>query len=78
MKRETQHPEYCFESDDTIPCRIKEGWEDAGREGQYFGFMYFLDGKWAVVLWDDEDEPSFFKSDGIEVARTNWVGIKFD
>ncbi len=78
MEREIQQPEYSFESDEAIPCKIKDDWDQAGRKGQYFGFMYFLDKKWAVVLWDDESDPDFFKAEGIEVARTKWVGIEYD
>lgn len=54
-------------------CRIKKGWADAGKEGSYFG-KHWIGGRfWAVVLWEDEEEPELFKADAIEVSTITYV-----
>lgn len=55
-------------------CRIKAGWEGAGREGDavcYFDEPARLGQQWTVVLWDDQDDPDCFKSAGLEIKRLN-------
>jgi hypothetical protein len=54
-------------------CRIKEKWEGAGKTGMYYG-NFVIDGghRWAIVVWDDEDDPDLHKL-GIEVATETWV-----
>lgn len=52
--------------------RIKKGWGDEGREG--IRLTDDLDHpelrqRWTPVLWDGEDEPSLFKSAGLEGVR---------
>jgi DNA repair exonuclease SbcCD ATPase subunit len=47
------------------PCKIKNGWEDAGRTGFVYGNI-FLNQLWSVVVWDGDDDPSLHKSAGIE------------
>ena len=58
------------EKDEGVPlhCRVKAGWVDAGRRGIFFGQVYAQQA-WAVVRWDDEDDPETFKSAGIEVIQ---------
>jgi len=63
---------YEFESDTTAPCRMAEGWTDAGKTGQYFGWITVNDRKWIIVLWDDDDEPEFVKDGCIEISRPTW------
>jgi hypothetical protein len=50
-------------------CRVKQGWEDAGREGE--ALCYFehekLGQQWILVIWDDEDDPDCFKAAGLEI-----------
>ena len=70
-----QEIDYEFETDETIPCRIREGWAYAGRTGQYFGNMIVKNIKWAIVLWDGSEDPDFHKAEGIEVTKNKWVRI---
>lgn len=55
-------------------CKIKAGWEGAGREGEAFGFFTHkrLGQEWIVVLWDDEDDPDCFKAAGLLIKREAW------
>ena len=69
---------YSFENDDSISCRIAEGWDEAGREGQYFGVFSCGSQWWAIVQWDDEEDPNFHKKEGIEVSRTTWMALKHE
>jgi hypothetical protein len=49
-------------------CRIKKGWEGAGREGN--AFVFFTDNKdqsWIALQWDGEDDPDLHKADGLEL-----------
>lgn len=52
-------------------CRIKTGWQDAGREGLFLVTVADepLGQPWAIVLWDGEEDPDCFKAAGIEVIR---------
>lgn len=45
---------------ETFPCKIKDGWKNFGKTGQYFGYVYIFR-PWAVVLWDGDEDPSYFK-----------------
>lgn len=52
-------------------CRISVGFEGAGREGDAVSYFDHdrLGQTWAVVLWDDEDDPECFKADGLLIRR---------
>ena len=72
--------EYEFETDHSVPCRIKKGWHSEGKTGQYFGYIWAGNRKWAIVIWDgdyaDQQGPSFFKAEGLEIAKTKWINVK--
>ena len=66
-----EHEGYDF-SQGLKPCRIKEGWEDAGRQGFFFGTVY-VDGLcWAIIKLDEEQEPQLHKATGVEVPQDKW------
>jgi hypothetical protein len=48
--------------------RICRGWDGAGREGRLLAWV-FARQRWAVVLWDDEEDPDCFKAAGLEEIR---------
>ena len=61
---------------DVIPledtrCRIRQGWKDAGNEGWILAHLAHaaLGQRWALVIWDSEDDPDCFKARGLEVKR---------
>lgn len=43
---------------------IREGWHGAGRKCSVFGTV-FVQQEWAVVLFDDEEDPTTFKMAGL-------------
>ena len=50
--------------------RIKKGWEGEGRTGTMFFEMdggKYLNQAWAMVLWDDEEDPDCHKRTGLEL-----------
>jgi hypothetical protein len=48
---------------------IKSGWEGCGRTGDQLAAVRDRDGmQWAVVLWDDEEDPTTFKLRGLALA----------
>jgi len=49
------------------PVRVKEGWEEAGRKGTVLGEQIFLGQWWCPILWEDEEDPDFHKSTGLEI-----------
>lgn len=55
-------------------CRIKDGWEDAGKEGKCYGFVE-IQQKWAIVLWDGEEEPDLFKAGALSTKSNTWVDL---
>lgn len=46
--------------------RIRKGWEGAGRIGRVLGNAVMVQQWWTPVLWEDEDDPNFFKTAGLE------------
>ncbi len=66
--------DYDFRIDKTVACKIKEGFDGAGKTGQYFGNMVIKNIQWAIVLWDGEDDPDFFKAEGLLIS--SWKPLK--
>lgn len=55
--------------DGPIRCRGKVGTDKEGKDGQYFGQFHIKDDVWwALVQWDDEDDPDLYKLNLLEVA----------
>jgi hypothetical protein len=51
-----------------VRVKIKDGWEDAGKEGEAEGYVQFDrhgSQRWIIVLWDGEDDPETFKAAGL-------------
>jgi len=67
--------DYDFSGEETVPCIIKDGWFNCGKSGQYFGNIMIGNRHWAIILWDDEEDPDMHKAEGIQVAQTVWKGI---
>lgn len=57
----------------SIPCRIAAHYYGEGRKWQYFGRIAVGDSmEWAIVVWDDEEDPDFHKTQGLEIMREQW------
>ena len=53
--------------------RIAHGWEGDGREGVMLGSVY-TDREWAIVVWDDGEDPHTFKARGLhKLGQVNWL-----
>ena len=48
-------------------CEVRAGWYNPGREGRYLGKVT-TDRDWAIVLWDNEEDPDLFKMEGLEIS----------
>ena len=71
------HPvDFDMRNDETVRCHIKDGWEAAGQEGEYFGNFHIKGRLWALVLMDDEDNPTLMKAESLKIAETVWKDIK--
>ena len=46
--------------------RIKKNWGDAGRVGTQLGEPVFVLQWWTPLVWDDEEDPDFHKTAGLE------------
>lgn len=64
-----------FTNDETLRCKGKESTDKAGQEGEYFGNFFVKDTKWALVLWDNEDDPVLYKADCLLIVKRSWVPI---
>jgi len=51
--------------------RIKEGWGGAGQEGVILGANVDVEQLWTPVLWDDEEDPDWHKTAGLEFKTPN-------
>ena len=48
--------------------RIREGWDGAGREGIACAMPFHCNAQeWVPVIWLDRDDPSLFKTAGLQV-----------
>jgi hypothetical protein len=58
--------------------RIKAGWMDAGKQGDFLaGPIKDRKGqRWVVVQWDTDDDPDLHKSTRIELAITEWKAVE--
>ncbi len=52
--------------------RIKEGWGDAGKEGDFYCLINVGTQLWAIVLWDGDEDPDCFKAQALEIPETKW------
>jgi hypothetical protein len=46
--------------------RIRAGWGDSGRQGTRIGPDVVLEQSWTPIKWDDEDDPDWHKTTGLE------------
>lgn len=68
--------DFGFSNDVTTRCKIKPDYYEADKEGEYFGYITINNRKWAVVLWDGEDDPDLFKAEGLLLAKTSWTPLE--
>jgi hypothetical protein len=66
--------EYDFREDHTRRCKIKQGFAGVGKEGQYFGNV-MVGQRWAIVLFDGEEDPELFKTSGLLVEEKEFKPI---
>jgi hypothetical protein len=55
--------------DKSVRVRIRDGWDEAGREGVMLNEAEAGGLIWATVLWDGEEDPDCFKRRGLEVIH---------
>lgn len=62
-----------------VRLQIKDGWDGAGKTGKRIGNddMYFMSGDqmWIPVLWDGEDDPTWYKVEALEPVRMKTVKL---
>jgi hypothetical protein len=56
-------------------CRIKKGWDEAGKTGTFYIVVSIEGMNWAVVVWDGEEDPDLCKAAGIEIEETKFVSL---
>lgn len=61
-------------------CKVREGWETAGREGEAICYFVPENGTqtWVVVVWDGDEDPDVFKAAGLRVKwrhDTKWEDV---
>lgn len=67
--------EFNFENGETCRCRGKASSDKVDCKGEYFGFVYIKDTKWAIVLWDGDYDPDLYKANLIEIEVKQWRSI---
>ena len=56
--------------------RIRFGWVQFGKVGVIIGEPVFVGQSWTPVVWDDEEDPEFYKTVALEVQGDLWVPAK--
>lgn len=62
-----------------LHCRIAKGWLEFqfdSKIGWAFGEVTIDGTAWTIVVWEDEEDPNFFKSAGIEVLKPAWEKLQ--
>ncbi len=59
--------EQIMKTEHKIRVQVKKGWGDAGRKGTLFTKPIKFGNDWVGVLWDDEEDPDWFKAAGLDV-----------
>ena len=67
--------DFDFSSDETIRCRGIKDTDIYNKEGEYFGNFFVNGRKWALVLWDGEEDPDLCKADVLTVEHKSWIKI---
>ena len=67
--------DFDFSTNHTLRCKGKENTDMVNQKGEYFGTFYTGSTKWAVVLWDNEEDPNLYKADMLYIAETTWVSV---
>ena len=68
--------DFDFCNDETMRCKGKENTDMANREGEYFGNVFIKDRKWALVLWDHEEDPNLYKADLLLIENKTWTPVR--
>lgn len=55
-----------------VKCRVRKGYAEFGKVGVYLGYFHDGNREWAIIKWDDADDPDLFKLDAIEVVQEVW------
>lgn len=67
--------EFDFESDETLRCKGKPNTDKSKEEGEYFGNVVVKDTRWAIVLWDNEEDPNLHKTSCLLLEKKEWVPL---
>lgn len=53
-----------------MKAKVKEGWHDAGKICEVIGLPIHVNGmSWMPIVWEDEEDPDWFKSSGLEFIK---------
>lgn len=58
--------------------RVKKGWDREGLQGTLLHIVEKSDKigqRWAVVLFDDDEDPELYKVAGLEIEQSTWSDI---
>lgn len=53
--------------EDCKKFRVKRNWDREGDTGICYGVINALGRVWAIVLFDSEEDPDFYKAEAIEI-----------
>lgn len=65
--------DFCHE--ETLRCKGKKDTDRANQEGEYFGNIFIGNRKWAIVLWDNVEDPDLYKAECLLIEQKSWVSI---
>lgn len=55
--------------DPPLQCKIKEGYLDSGKSGVVFALVCIRDRYWALVQFEDDEDPDIYKAESISVIE---------
>jgi len=70
--------DFDFSSDETLRCKGNDTSDKKDSEGEYFGNFYVNNKRWALVLWDGDDDPDLYKADLLLIERKSWIELKYE
>lgn len=60
----------------STPCMGKPDTDKAYIAGVFFGWIVIDERKWAIVKWEDEDDPTLHKAEHLKIEVSRMVDIQ--
>ena len=61
--------------DMSVVCIGRDNTDKAGIEGKFFGWIKIDGRKWAIVRWEEDEDPDLYKAELLLISENRMVKI---